>query len=57
MTTETPQYVTRKAGVELANKYGLPLTLSGVNKDSMDGKGPKPLAGSVPPRSTWPKSS
>ena len=38
-----PKYVTRKAGVDLANQYGLPLTLSRVNKDSMDGKGPKPF--------------
>ena len=25
-----PKYVTRKAGVDLANQYGLPLTLSRV---------------------------
>ena len=42
MSTEPkPQYVTRKTGVELANKVGLPLKEFTVNKDAMNGRGPE----------------
>jgi len=42
MSSET-KFVTRKTGVELANETGIPLTVGGVNKDAMNGRGPKPF--------------
>jgi hypothetical protein len=37
------RYVTRREGVRLAREKGIPLTVGRVNKDAMNGKGPKPI--------------
>jgi hypothetical protein len=37
------KFVTRKEGVKLVREQGIPLTMGRVNKDSMDGRGPKPV--------------
>jgi hypothetical protein len=37
------KFVTRREGVKLAREQGIPLSLGRVNKDSMDGRGPKPV--------------
>jgi hypothetical protein len=37
------KYVTRREGVKVVREHGIPLSMGRVNKDSMEGRGPKPF--------------
>ena len=43
MSETEKKYVTRREGVRLAREQGIPITVGRVNKDTMDGIGPKPV--------------
>ena len=44
MQEPSRRFVTRRQGVALANAEGIPVTKSRVDKDSMKGVGPEPVA-------------